>query len=616
VATSVSTQYDVLARFANDAILVVDMQHRLIEVNEGAVRLYGYEREELLRKRLDDLSRDKGDKAIAAHFAAIAAEGAARFETRHVRKDGSVFTVEASARRVETAEGDLIVTVLRDVTAARAEAEDLRSSREYLEKLIDYASVPMILWDPGLRVTRFNPAFERMTARSASEVVGQDLSMLFPDESKRQAIAQIRQTAEGERLESVEIPILHADGRRVTVLWNSANIFAKDGTTLVATIAQGVDITERKAAEEDLRSSRDYVEQLFDYASAPIIVWDSDGIITRFNFGFERLTGRLSADLVGQPLGTLFPDEARESFLALIGQTLEEESRGIVEIPILHADGSQLVVLWNSSNIFAKDGTTLLATIAQGVDITERKAAEGVLLKRTEDLARSNAELEQFAYIASHDLQEPLRMVASYTQLLKKRYAGKLDADADDFIDYAVGGATRMQTLINELLAFSRVGTQGGRFAMTSLEGLMQRIARSLETRIDEAGATLVWDGLPEVVCDGGQIERVLQNLVVNALKFHGDRPSEVTVSAERGDGEWLLRVTDNGIGIEEEYKERVFVIFQRLNARTEFEGTGMGLAICKRIVERHGGRVWVESVPGEGSSFYFTIPDLEASDS
>jgi PAS domain S-box-containing protein len=481
--TGPEASYDILARFANDAIVVVDMERRIVEVNDAAMRLYGYERDEFLSMSLEQLSRDRDDTAIGAHFEQIAAQGEARFETHHVRRDGTAFTVEASARRVEPSEGDLIVLVLRDVTAARAEAEELRSSR-------------------------------------------------------------------------------------------------------------------------------DYVEQLIDYASAPIIVWNADGIITRFNFGFERLTGRKSADLVGRPLGTLFPDETRDSFLSLIGQTLEDESRDIVEIPILAADGRQLIVLWNSSNIFAKDGTTLVATIAQGQDITERVEAERVLRKRTEDLARSNAELEQFAYIASHDLQEPLRMIASYTQLLQKRYAGRLDADADDFIGFAVDGATRMQILINDLLAFSRVGTQGGRFQRTSLQEVMKRVERSLAVLISETGGSVCYEGLPEVVCDGGQIERVFQNLVINALKFHGEVPPVVTVSAERGEGEWRLCVADNGIGIEEQYRERVFVIFQRLHARTEYEGTGMGLAICKRIVGRHGGQVWVESVPGAGSTFAFTIPD------
>ncbi|MDO8962923.1 MAG: PAS domain S-box protein [Coriobacteriia bacterium] len=485
---SLSARYDMLSRFANDAILVVDTDRRLVEANDAAVQLYGYGREVLLGMCLDDLRSADEDPSTVADFERIMAERIARFETSHTRRDGIALTVEVSARVVESSEGDLIVAIVRDVTRERIEAEELRSTREFLEKLVDYAN-------------------------------------------------------------------------------------------------------------------------------APIIVWSPDGTITRFNHAFERLTGTDAVEIVGKPLGVLFPDESREASLALIARTLEGEAWETVEIPVRNADGTARTALWNSANVYADDGTTLLATIAQGQDVTDRVAAERVLRRRTEDLTRSNSELEQFAYVASHDLQEPLRMIASYTQLLQKRYAGRLDADADEFIAYAVDGATRMQTLINELLAFSRVGTRTGSFARTDLDDLMSRVASSLSGLIAEAGATLRYESLPSIVCDGGQIERVLQNLVGNALKFRGDRSPEVVVSAERGDGEWLLSVVDNGIGIEAQYQERVFVIFQRLHARSEYEGTGMGLAICKRIIERHGGRLWVESEPGQGSTFHFTIPDMRESD-
>lgn len=243
-------------------------------------------------------------------------------------------------------------------------------------------------------------------------------------------------------------------------------------------------------------------------------------------------------------------------------------------------------------------------------DITERKQAEQELRERTDDLLRSNAELEKFAYIASHDLQEPLRMVASYTQLLQRRYQGQLDADADEFIAYAVEGAARMQTLINELLAYSRVGTQGSPFVPTELETVFGDVARALERVIADAGATVTHDPMPVVACDPTQIGEVFQNLIANAVKFHRDEPPKVHVSARKADGEWVFSVADNGIGIEPQYFDRIFVIFQRLQSRAEYPGTGMGLAICKRIIERHGGRIWVESEPGVGSTFHFTLRD------
>jgi light-regulated signal transduction histidine kinase (bacteriophytochrome) len=207
-------------------------------------------------------------------------------------------------------------------------------------------------------------------------------------------------------------------------------------------------------------------------------------------------------------------------------------------------------------------------------------------------------------------LQEPLRMVASYTQLLQRRYQGQLDADADEFIGYAVEGAARMQTLINELLAYSRVGTQGSPFVPTELETVFGDVARALERVIADAGATVTHDPMPVVACDPTQIGEVFQNLIANAVKFHGDEPPKVHVSARKADGEWVFSVADNGIGIEPQYFDRIFVIFQRLQSRAEYPGTGMGLAICKRIIERHGGRIWVESEPGVGSTFHFTLRD------
>jgi light-regulated signal transduction histidine kinase (bacteriophytochrome) len=252
-------------------------------------------------------------------------------------------------------------------------------------------------------------------------------------------------------------------------------------------------------------------------------------------------------------------------------------------------------------------------------DVTERKRYEAALRERGEALARSNAELEQFAYVASHDLQEPLRMVASYTQLLQRRYGGKLDEQADRYIHFAVDGAQRMQGLINDLLALSRVGTQGKPFAPVDVGAVMERVLRWLAGALEESGGEVAVGPMPTVLGDPGQLEQVLQNLVTNALKFR--RPGvapRVDVTAERrrapGDAphphEWVFAVRDNGIGFEQQFADQIFVVFQRLHTRAEYPGTGVGLAIVKKVVERHGGRVWAESEPGAGATFFFTLPD------
>jgi light-regulated signal transduction histidine kinase (bacteriophytochrome) len=226
-----------------------------------------------------------------------------------------------------------------------------------------------------------------------------------------------------------------------------------------------------------------------------------------------------------------------------------------------------------------------------------------------DELARSNRDLEQFAYVASHDLQEPLRMVATYTQLLAERYQDKLDADADKYIHYAVDGALRMQVLVRDLLAFSRVGRQGTELAETDCNKVMETVLQNLESAIQDSGARVRYKPLPTVTADGSQLLQVLQNLIANAMKFHGEDAPVIQISCEKKGRDWVFSVADNGIGIAPEHAETIFVIFKRLHTRTEYPGSGIGLSICKKIVEHHGGRIWVESAPGHGCTFYFTIP-------
>lgn len=238
-----------------------------------------------------------------------------------------------------------------------------------------------------------------------------------------------------------------------------------------------------------------------------------------------------------------------------------------------------------------------------------RRQAERNLAQKVDELARSNADLEQFAYVASHDLQEPLRMVAAYTQLLSERYRGKLDETADKFIGYASEGALRMQVLIQDLLAFSRIGRKEGAYASVDCNAVMEEVRQALASAIQESGAVITYADLPAIWADHTQMAQIFQNLIGNAIKFRGTGAPVISVQAEKEDRHWVFSVKDNGIGIAPEYTENIFVVFQRLHARTEYPGNGIGLAICKKIVERYGGKIWVESQPGAGSTFKFTIP-------
>jgi signal transduction histidine kinase len=238
-----------------------------------------------------------------------------------------------------------------------------------------------------------------------------------------------------------------------------------------------------------------------------------------------------------------------------------------------------------------------------------RRLAEGNLARKVEELARSNAELEQFAYVASHDLQEPLRMVAAYTQLLRERYRGKLDENADKYIGYASEGAVRMQTLIQDLLAFSRVSRKTSTSGSVDCDAAMAEVMMSMGPAIQESGAAVTYDALPAVWAERSQITQLFQNLIGNAIKFRGKEAPEISVHAEKDGSQRLFSVSDNGIGIDPEQAENIFVVFQRLHTRTEYPGNGIGLAICKKIVERCGGKIWVEAHSGGGSTFKFTLP-------
>jgi hypothetical protein len=238
-----------------------------------------------------------------------------------------------------------------------------------------------------------------------------------------------------------------------------------------------------------------------------------------------------------------------------------------------------------------------------------RLQAEKDLARKMEELARSNADLEQFAYVASHDLQEPLRMVTAYTQLLAERYRGKLDENADKFIGYASEGAQRMQILIQDLLAFSRVGRGDVASESVDCNAVMAEVLQTLTAAVEQSGAMVSYSGLPVVWAQATQMTQVFQNLVANAIKFRGKDPPEISVTAENKEEKWVFSVRDNGIGIAPEHAQNIFVVFQRLHARTEYPGNGIGLAICKKVIEHNGGKIWVESQPGSGCCFKFTVP-------
>jgi PAS domain S-box-containing protein len=270
-------------------------------------------------------------------------------------------------------------------------------------------------------------------------------------------------------------------------------------------------------------------------------------------------------------------------------------------------DGTSIAVKYSIQPIVVEG--RMRGSVVAMTDITERKRMAEALETHAEKLARSNAELERFAYVASHDLQEPLRMVASFTQLLAKKYSGRLDETADRYIDFAVDGARRMQQLIVDLLEYSRVNSKELDFRQTECEAVVRAVLQNLSAAIDESGAVVEWDPLPVLTADAAQLGQLFQNLIGNAIKFRRPAPLRIHIAATGAGSDWLFSVQDNGIGIDPRHSGRIFHIFQRLHTREAYPGTGIGLAVCHKVAERHGGKIWVESEPGVGSTFRFTIP-------
>jgi PAS domain S-box-containing protein len=374
------------------------------------------------------------------------------------------------------------------------------------------------------------------------------------------------------------------------------------------------DLSVRKDAERHLAQMEGRYRGLLEAAPDAMVVVNQAGDIVLLNLQAEKQFGYRRDELVGQKVKNIIPEGFAERLIAddlrSAEDALAQQIGTGIELTGRRKDGSEFPIELMLSPLESAEGILVTAAIR---NIATRKKAEAHLLQKVDELNRSNEELGQFAYMASHDLQEPLRMVASYTQLLSRRYKGKLDSDADEFIAFAVDGASRMQRLIRDLLAYSRVATKGDDLLDTSSEDALQQALVNLRGAIAESGALVTHDPLPTVLADEMQLVQLFQNLVGNAIKYQSAGVPRVHIAAANNGGKkWIFSVQDNGLGIESQYFEKIFGVFQRLHKREEFAGTGIGLAICKKIVERHGGTISVESQLGQGSTFRFALAGSE----
>jgi len=494
---------------------------------------------------------------------------------------------------------------LANVAKVHDSAEDaLRECEEkyriLLNEVQDYAIFTL---DPQGTVVSWNAGAERIKGYKAEEIIGHDFSCFFPPEDMARPKEMLRISATTGRHEYQGMRV-RKDGSR----FSASIIFTalRDaGGNLRGFSEISRDLSESKEAGAKYRG-------LLEAAPDAMVVVNQSGKIVLLNLQAEKQFGYHRDELVGQQVKNIIPEGFAERLIAdgtrTAAEALAQHMGTGIELSGLRKDGSGFPIEIMLSPLESAEGILVTAAIR---DITARKRSEEQLVNTIGELKRSNDELQQFAYVASHDLQEPLRMVASYTELLADRYKGRLDSDADEFIAYAVDGSNRMQRLIDDLLTYSRAGANAKAVREISTESAFKEAINNLRTPIEESGAVVTHDSLPLITTDCTQLAQVFQNLVGNAIKYRDAKVLNVHVSAAKtGGNQWMFFVRDNGLGIASEYFERIFILFQRLHGPTEFKGTGIGLAICKKVLERAGGSIWVDSEPGKGSTFYFTLPE------
>jgi PAS domain S-box-containing protein len=611
-------RYRGLLEAAPDAMVVVNEGGEIVLLNVQAEKQFGYHRDELVGKPVKSIIPEGFAERLVADGLRSAEDALAQqigtgIELIGRRKDGSDFPIEIMLSPLQSAEGILVTAAIRDISVRKAAEKHLAQMEGRYRGLLEAAPDAMVVVNQGGEIVLLNVQAEKQFGYRRDELVGQQVKNLIPVGFAERLVADgLRSAAEALAQQigtGIELTGRRKDGSSFPIEIMLSPLESAEGILVTAAIR---DISVRKRADKHLAQMEGRYRGLLEAAPDAMVVVNPAGGIVLLNVQAEKQFGYRRDELVGQQVKNIIPEGFAERLVA-DGLRTDEEALAQqigtgIELTGRRKNGSSFPIELMLSPLESTEGILVTAAIR---DISTRKKAEAHLLQKVEELKRSNEELGQFAYIASHDLQEPLRMVASYTQLLSRRYKGQLDADADEFIAFAVDGASRMQRLIQDLLTYSRVGTKGGDLLETSSELALQQALTNLRGAIEDSGAQVTHDPLPTVRADEMQLTQLFQNLVGNGIKYQTSGVPQVHVSAARETGNaWMFSVQDNGLGIDSQYFDRIFGMFQRLHKREEFAGTGIGLAICKKIVERHGGSISVESEPGRGSTFRFALAE------
>ncbi|MDY6930434.1 MAG: PAS domain S-box protein [Halobacteriota archaeon] len=621
--------YSTIVNGGSDGVIIVK-DLKVVFANQKIAEITGYGLEEVDKINLKEITPPEHYKRAASRFIRRmkGEDLPPALEMEIFHKDGHRIPIELNNSRIEYGGGPASVIYIRDISDRKKAEEGAKKNKEMYKFLYDNNHAINLVIGSNGTILDLNPAAVRLLGYDQEEIIGKNALEFVSPSQRRSAFVNMVKTLRGDTIPSIELEVITKYGTS-TLLFAEGNTVRFEKNGYLGTIISGIDITERKKAEESLLRSKEQYSLLADNLKDVIWSMDMELKINYMSPSSKELFGIAPEDAIGKSMMNLMPKKSTESMVrgikknpGLLKTVMEMLSRSINSTEVIERsdllskpleyeyycpDGKKIYVSSTMNLIINSEGKAVgICGITR--DISDLKRSEKGLKEALHNLRRSNQELEQLTYIASHDLQEPLRMVASFVGMLSIRYKDKLDSEAIDFIDYAIDGVKRMRDMVDNLMAYSSVVTKGSPFESVDCDMILDRTLKNLVLSINESEAVITSDKLPQLWGDPTQIAIVFKTLIENAIEYRSKERPIIIISSERLDGNFIFKIKDNGIGIEPKNLEKVFEPFKRMNKKRS--GTGIGLAICDRIIQHHGGRIWVESESGKGSTFYFTIPD------